>query len=86
MTNGETEPSIVTEYLYGTPFDVRYVFTFTFAPFGQEMLPVHLWMTFANSVANMLLFGALLYFALSLVRRAPVGTPEECKPDTRRPE
>lgn len=62
------DPYLVTEFLYGIPFEMRTMMFFTFAPHGQEMTTAHLWLTFANAAVNILLFSALMYFAVSHLR------------------
>ncbi len=67
------DPYLVTEVLYGMPFDMQSMMSFTFAPAGQEMSATHLWLTFANAGMNVLLFCAFLYLVVSHFRRRAPG-------------
>ena len=69
------DPYIVTEYLYDIPFDTKNMMAFTFAPAGQAMSPVHLWLTFANALLNIGLFAGFLYLTLRLLKRSEEDAP-----------
>lgn len=62
------DPYLVTEYLYGIPFDTKDMMAFTVAPAGESVSRLHLWLTFANASINVMLLVALSYLTWAYMR------------------
>ncbi len=65
------DPYLVTEFLYGLPYDARHLMSFTFAP-GGKISAVHLWLTRINAIANVGLFVTLGWLTFRQLRSRPV--------------